>query len=148
MERVSARATGTPFATSAVCLPAGSRTSPITPGNPEQQQWTGSPSYLSSRAWDSRSSRKISLPPCQQEPASLPAVLVHSSEAGDSPNVTTKHRQQPNRPEKRSSRGREERESSLRLCSWAHLWVHVTPPGSLPSLPLLSHCCYDLIVSG
>ena len=39
------------------------------------------PSSPASTASDSRSSRKISLPPWQREPASLGATLVHSTEA-------------------------------------------------------------------
>lgn len=96
-----------------------------------------SPSYLSSTAWDSRSSRKTSLPPCQQEPASLLAVLVHSTEAGDFL-LTTKHWQRPNRCEaaRQGEKAVRERERSPRLCSWAHLWISVTPPRS-PHLLLL-----------
>ena len=42
--------------------------------------------------------------------------------------------------------GGRERGSSPRLCSWAHLWINVTPPGSPPSHPCLP-LHYDLIVS-
>lgn len=103
-----------------------------TPGNLEQQQQkqqTASPSYPVSTAWDSRSSRRTNLPPCQREPASLPAALVHSREAVDSAAVITQHWQRDTELRVRRGWG-----GSPRLCSWAHLWISVTPLSS--PLPL------------
>lgn len=135
------------------CLLAGSRTARHhPPGNTEQQQSAASPSSPVSTAGDSRSSKRTGLPPCQQKLPPLLAVLVHSTVAGESLAVTTKHWQQPSRLERRSCRGREggERVCSPRLCSWAHLWINVTPPSAPPSQPAFLFSltfCYDLIVS-
>lgn len=104
-------------------------------------QRSASPSYPSSTAWDSRSSRKTSLPPCQCPLGSL----AHSSEAG---NTTPPHptprpplSQQnpgssPNRSEGRrlregGSRGDAgERVSGPRLLQLSSS-LNVTPPPSL-----------------
>lgn len=109
----------------------------------QQQQQSASPSYPVSTAWDSRSSRRTNLPPCQREPASLPAALVHSREAVDYPAVITQHWQRDTELRVRRGWG-----GSPRLCSWAHLWISVTPLSSPShSAFLLSQFCYDLIVS-
>lgn len=139
-----------------VCPPpprflAGSRTARHhPPGHTEQQQSAASPSSPVSTAGDSRSSKRTSLPPCQQKLLPLLAVLVHSTDAGESLAVTTKHWRRPSRPERRSCRGREERESTAHafaaeLISESMSLLPALPPPSLPSSSLTF--CYDLIAS-
>lgn len=105
-----------------------------------QQQRIGSPSYPFSTAWDSRSSRKINLPPCQREPASLLfAVLVHSTEAGDFPRCHNKTLAAAKAGSKRALRGGGESEqpTPMQLSSSLNQCHSSSPPQPL-CLPLLS----------
>lgn len=103
-----------------------------------QQQRIGSPSYPFSTAWDSRSSRKINLPPCQREPASLLfAVLVHSTEAGDFPRCHNKTLAAAKAGSKRALRGGGESEQPTPMQLSSSLNQCLSPPTTLPS-PSLS----------
>lgn len=104
MERDSARATNQASPSRPPYLPPHRLIHPM--NHPSEQQRSSSPSCPASTAWDSRSSRKTDLPPCQRGPASPPlALLVHSTEASDPLAVTTKHWQQPSQAEQSQRAG-------------------------------------------